>query len=65
MDNHGIVGTFHIELYQINMKIAFLNGDLKEEVDQLEGLISGKIITWFVSLKKSKYGLNMLPVDGI
>ncbi len=56
----ALVAHFNLELHQMDVKTAFLNGNLDEEVymDQLEGfLIKGKE-HMVCKLKKSIYGLK-------
>ena len=60
--------SFHnFKVYQIDVKSAFLNGYLEEEVyiEQPEGFILGndKILVW--KLKKALYGLNKPHVHGM
>ena len=56
----AIVAHLNLELYQMNVKIAFLNGELDEEIymDQPVGFIA-KGQEWKVcKLKRSIYGLK-------
>ncbi|GKA98161.1 retrovirus-related pol polyprotein from transposon TNT 1-94 [Tanacetum coccineum] len=50
-------------IYQMNVNIAFLNGELKEEVyvSQTEGFIDPDHPTHVYRLKKALYGLNQAP----
>ena len=56
----ALVAHFDMELHQMDVKIAFLNGDLEEEVymKQLEGFISNGNDHMVFKLKKSIYGLK-------
>ena len=51
---------FDLELHQINVKTAFLNGDLDEEVymNQPEGFSAPEKENLVCKLKKSIYGLK-------
>jgi len=48
-----LISYFDLEMQQINVKIAFLNGDLKEKVykEQLEWLSSSDVSIWSISLR--------------
>ena len=52
-----------IKFYQMDVKYAFLNGDLEEKVyiEQLEGFILGNDENLFCRLKKALYGLKQAP----
>ena len=56
----SLVANFDLELHQMDVKIAFLNGDLEEEVymKQLEGFTSRNDEHLVCKLKKSIYGLK-------
>ena len=56
----ALVAHFDMELHQMDVKIAFLNGDLEEEVymKQPEGFISNGNDHMVCKLKKSIYGLR-------
>nr|GEX13689.1 retrotransposon protein, putative, unclassified [Tanacetum cinerariifolium] len=53
----------NMTIYQMDVKTAFLNGELKEEVfvSQLEGFIDPDHPTHVYRLKKALYGLNQAP----
>ena len=56
----ALVAHYDLELHQMDVKTAFLNGDLDEDVymDQLEGFsVKGKE-QLVCKLKKSIYGLK-------
>lgn len=59
----AIVALFDFELDQVNVKIAFLHGDLEEQIymDQLEGFqVQGKE-NYVCKLKKLLYSLKQSP----
>jgi len=51
------------KVYQMDVKSAFLNGDLEEEVyiEQPEGFIFGNDETPVCKIKKALYGLKQAP----
>nr|GFA28873.1 retrovirus-related Pol polyprotein from transposon TNT 1-94 [Tanacetum cinerariifolium] len=53
----------NMTIYQMNVKTAFLNGELKEEVyvSQPEGFVDPDHPTHFYHLKKALYGLKQAP----
>nr|GEX27931.1 retrovirus-related Pol polyprotein from transposon TNT 1-94 [Tanacetum cinerariifolium] len=53
----------NITIYQIDVKTAFLNGELKEEVyvSHLEGFVDPDHLTHVYRLKKALYGLKRAP----
>ncbi|GJY72357.1 retrovirus-related pol polyprotein from transposon TNT 1-94 [Tanacetum coccineum] len=53
----------NMAIYQMDVKIAFLNGELKEEVyvSQLEGFVDPDHPTHVYRLKKALYGLKQAP----
>ncbi|GJS97879.1 copia protein [Tanacetum coccineum] len=53
----------NMTIYQIDVKTAFLNGELKEEVyvSQLEGFVDPDHPTHVYRLKKALYGLKQAP----
>ena len=56
----ALVAHFDLELHQMDVKIAFLNGDLSEEVymSQPEGLKENGKENMVCRLKRSIYGLK-------
>jgi len=55
-----LVAHYDLELHQMDVKTAFLNGDLEEEVymDQPEGFVTTRKEKFVYKLKKSIYGLK-------
>ena len=59
----GLIASMNLELEQLDVKTAFLYGDLDEEIfmEQLEGFkVKGKE-NMVCKLKKSLYGLKQVP----
>ena len=56
----ALVAHYDLELHQIDVKTAFLNGDLGEEVymDQLDGFLTTGKEQLVCKLRKSIYGLK-------
>ena len=56
----AIVAHFNLELHQMDVKTAFLNGDLEEEVymEQPEGFVKENENKLVCKLKKSIYGFK-------
>jgi len=56
----ALVAHYDLELHQMDVKIAFLNSDLEEEIymDQPEGFVSTGKENMVCKLKKSIYGLK-------
>jgi ATP-binding cassette subfamily B (MDR/TAP) protein 1 len=59
----GIAATMNLEIEQLDVKTAFLHGDLEEEIyiEQLEGFIVEDKEHQLCRLKKSLYGLKQAP----
>ena len=59
----AIVVIFDVKIHQMDVKTAFLNGDLEEEiyVDQLEGFVEPRQESKVCKLTKSLYGLKQTP----
>jgi hypothetical protein len=59
----SIVAMQYLELEQLDVKSAFLHGELEEEIymDQREGFIVHGKDNFVCKLKKSLYGLNQSP----
>ena len=59
----ALVAQFNMELVQMDVKTAFLHGDLEEEIyiTQPDGFkVTGKE-NWVCKLSKSLYGLKQSP----
>ena len=56
----ALVAHFDLELHQMDVKIAFLNGDIEETIYmvQPENFVSGDTKEMVCKLKKSIYGLK-------
>ena len=67
MESIRIILTYasskNIKVYQMDVKSAFLNGDLEEEVyiKQLEGFLLLENEDYVCRLKKALYGLKQAP----
>eukprot|EP00253_Pinus_taeda_P026081 PITA_26081 len=59
----ALVALFDLELQQLDVKTAFLHGDLYEEIymEQPEGFVQHRNEKFFCRLKKSLYGLKQSP----
>jgi hypothetical protein len=59
----GIVAMHDLELEQLDVKTAFLHGDLEEEIymDHPEGFIEHGKESFVCKLKKSLYALKQSP----
>ena len=59
----GIVACHDYELEQLDVKTAFLNGELEEEIymEQLEGFVDPEKKDLVCKLKRSLYGLKQSP----
>ena len=59
----AIVAIYNLIIHQMDVKIAFLNGDLEEEIyiDQLEGFVLSGNEHKVCKLLKSLYGLKQAP----
>jgi len=59
----ALVAQFDLELAQLDMKTAFLHGDLEEKIymSQLDGFKVTRKENWACKLKKSLYGLKQSP----
>ena len=58
-----IVAIFYVKIHQMDVKTAFRNGDLKEEIymDQPEGFVEPGQESKVCKLTKSLYGLKQAP----
>ena len=63
----ALVAQYDLELHQMDVNIVFLNGELEKEayLDQPEGFSPKGNDHMVCKLKKSIYGLNKLPGNGI
>ena len=59
----AIVALRNLEIHQMDVKTAFLNGDLDEEIymEQPEGFVAPGQEKKVCKLVKSLYGLNQAP----
>ena len=59
----AIAAIFYLKFHQIDVKIAFLNGDLEEKIymDQPEGFVEPGQESKVCKLTKSLYGLKQAP----
>ena len=59
----AITAIYDLKIHQIDVKTAFLNGDLDEEIymDQLEGFVESVQESKVCKLTKSLYGLEQAP----
>ena len=62
----SIAASMDLEVEQLDVKVAFLHGDLEEEIymQQPEGFIKKGKENMVCRLKKSLYGLSKLPGNG-
>lgn len=56
----ALVADYNVELYQVDLKTAFLNGEIFEEfyMTQLEGFYKKEKIIWFLKLNRSLHDLK-------
>ena len=56
----AIAALYNLEIHQMDVKTAFLNGDLNEEIymEQLEGIVVSGLEKKVCRLVKSLYGLK-------
>ena len=59
----AITTIFYLKIHQMNVKTAFLNGDLEKEIymDQPEGFVEPGQENKVCKLTKSRYGLKQAP----
>ena len=59
----ALVALFDLELQQLDVKTAFLHGDLDEEIymEQPEGFVQHRNEKFVCRLKKSLYGPKQSP----
>ena len=59
----AIAAIFDLKIHQMDVKTAFLNGDLEEEIymDQLKGFVEPGQESKVYKLTKSLYGLKQAP----
>ena len=59
----AIAAIFDLKIHQVDVKTAFLNGDLEEEIyiDQPEGFVEVGQESNVCKLTKSLYGLKQAP----
>ena len=56
----ALVAYFDLELHQMDVKTAFLNGEIDETIyiEQLENFLTGDLKSMVCKSKKSLYGLK-------
>ena len=59
----SIAAIFYLKIHQMDVKTAFLNGDLEEEIymDQFEGFVEPRQESNECKLTRSLYGLKQAP----